>query len=102
MYSNGANTDYPAVRRPFSECYGGSGVYCDGAAGVDLQQAFMTLASAKQIAGGLSAGVGVVVERQQLRAKGLALFAGRPSSADPSWGLAVRGGFEWGFSRASV
>jgi len=95
MYGNGANTDYPAIDRPLVECGGGVGVYCSGAAGVDLQQAFLTIAIAKQIAEGLSFGVGPVIARQQFRAKGVSLFAITPTSQDESWGYGVRGGLEW-------
>lgn len=99
LYGNGANTDYPAV--PRTDCLGGgSGVYCRGAAGVDLQQAFLTIAAAKEVAPGLSVGVGPVLGRQQFKAKGLSLFAVTPDSADVSWGVGVRGGLEWSVSPA--
>jgi long-chain fatty acid transport protein len=98
LYGNGANTDYPAVARPVGECGGETGVYCRGAAGIDLQQYFMTMAAAKEIAPGLAIGVGPVVAMQQFRAKGLSLFAPTPDSPDTTWGYGVRGGLEWSLS----
>ncbi len=96
FYGNGANTDYPNVAR--TDCNGGSGMYCGGAAGIDLQQYFMTIAAAKEIAPGLSIGVGPVVGLQLFRAKGLSLLAVTPSGPDPAWGYGVRGGIEWSVS----
>jgi long-chain fatty acid transport protein len=94
FYGNGANTDYPNF--PRTDCMnGGTGMYCGGAAGIDLQQYFMTIAAAKTIAPGLSIGVGPVLGLQKFKAKGLSLFAPTPTSQDNAWGIGVRGGFEW-------
>jgi long-chain fatty acid transport protein len=94
FYGNGANTTYPDFAR--TDCLnGGTGLYCSGAAGVDLQQYFMALAAAKTIAPGFSIGLGPVFGMQQFRAKGLALFAPVDNVPDQAWGWGVRGGFEW-------
>jgi long-chain fatty acid transport protein len=95
FYGNGANTDYADV--PRNDCLnGGSGMYCGGPAGIDLQQYFMTLAIAKEIAPGFSLGVGPIIGMQMFRAKGVALVSPTsPTSPDTAWGIGVRGGFEW-------
>ncbi|MEJ2227015.1 MAG: outer membrane protein transport protein [Alphaproteobacteria bacterium] len=104
VYGNGGmNTSYPAVSRSFAECGGGSGVFCGGKMGVDLQQMFISLALAKRIAPNMSVGVAPIIARQQIKLKGLGAFA--PMSSDPanltgngydeSWGAGIRVGFQW-------
>lgn len=94
FYGNGADTNYPDI--PRTDCLnGGSGVYCDGTAGVDLQQYFVTAAAAKTIAPGLSVGIGPIIGLQKFEAHGLSLFANVPDSADTAWGIGVRGGVQW-------
>ncbi len=106
VYGNGGmNTDYRAVSRPLLECGGGSGVFCGGQAGVDLQQALISFAIAKQITPGLSIGVAPILARQQFRATGLAAFTAPGFSTSPnnltnngvdvSWGGGVRAGIQW-------
>jgi long-chain fatty acid transport protein len=98
VWGNGANTNYPAMVRPVTECGGGTGMYCGGAAGIDLQQMFLTLTVAKEIAPGFSVGFGPTFARQQFRAKGLGLFAPVSNSIDAEWGAGVNAGVEWSIS----
>lgn len=94
FYGNGANTHYPNMGRP--DCLGGgTGMFCDGRAGIDFQQAFVTVAAAKQILPGLSVGLGPVVGRQQFKAEGLGLFSSPMNVTDVAWGVGIRGGVEW-------
>ena len=95
VWGNGANTNYPAIARPVSECGGSSGLFCGGSSGIDLQQMFVTLTLAKEIAPGFSVGFGPTLARQQFRAKGLGLFAPVSNSIDAEWGIGVNGGLEW-------
>jgi len=95
VWGNGASTNYPNMPRSFLECRGASGVYCGGPAGVDLQQAFLTLIFAKQITPDVSIGVGPTLGRQQFRAKGLTRFAPTYNSIDAEWGYGATGGLEW-------
>jgi long-chain fatty acid transport protein len=98
FYGNGADTSYPDFIR--TDCLnGGSGMYCDGKAGVDLQQYFMTVAAAKTIAPGLSVGIGPIIGLQMFEAHGLALFANIPDSPDTAWGIGARGGIQWSVTR---
>ena len=101
LYGNGGmNTDYPAVPRP-GACVGApstTGVFCDGVAGVDLQQAFLSVTLAKQF-GNFAVGVAPILARQQFSADGLGAFAGAGvaiagNPTDVSWGYGVRGGVE--------
>ena len=95
VWGNGAGTNYRNFDRGPGCLNGGSGMYCGGPAGVDLQQMFLTLALAKQITPDLSVGVGPTLARQQFRAKGLSLFAPVGNSIDAEWGYGVSGGLEW-------
>lgn len=98
VWGNGASTNYPNIARSGLECAGGTGIYCGGPAGVDLQQMFLTLALAKQIAPNLSVGIGPTLARQQFRAKGLP-FAPVSNSIDAEWGYGISGGLEWSLAR---
>jgi long-chain fatty acid transport protein len=106
VYGNGGmNTDYPSVYN------GGNGVFFGGKAGVNFQQAFLSVAFAKKLAPGLSVGIAPVLARQQLELEGLGAFVnplagGNPANSidpgafsnrgtDVSWGGGVRGGIEW-------
>ncbi len=102
--NGGMNTHYPALTRTSPPCPpGGTGVFCAGIAGVDFQQAFLSVAVAKTLAPGLSIGVAPIVARQQIKLQGLAPFG--QFSADPAhvsdngtdiaWGAGVRAGIEW-------
>ncbi|CAN1723287.1 long-chain fatty acid transport protein [Hyphomicrobium sp. 1Nfss2.1] len=97
VWGNGASTNYGSYTRPAPECgpNGGLGMYCNGRAGVDLQQMFLTLAIAKQITPDFSVGIAPVLARQQFRAKGLSLFAPVSNSVDGEWGYGISGGIEW-------
>jgi long-chain fatty acid transport protein len=101
VYGNGGmNTTYANVANP--ACGPGSGVFCGGAAGVDLIQAFMSVDYARQI-GSVKVGIAPTLAVQRFQAKGLGAFAG--ISADPanltdngydfSYGGGVRAGIEW-------
>ncbi len=107
LYGNGGmNTSYPSVSRLDGGCTNvpgpKTGVFCGGAMGVDLQQAFLSVAAAKQI-GNFSFGVAPILARQQIELKGLGAFAGMSEDpgnvsgrgVDVSWGYGVRGGVEW-------
>lgn len=76
-----------------------------GRLGVDLEQAFLSIAFAKTLAPGLSVGVAPILARQAIKIEGLQAFTFGPSSSDPahvtnqgtdvSWGAGVRAGIEW-------
>lgn len=94
-YGNGGmNTTYDAFARsnPCPPGSLGTGVFCMGAAGVDLTQLFLSAAYARKD-GALSWGVAPVVAVQAFKAEGLGAFAA--ISADPS---AVSGnGYDWSY-----
>jgi long-chain fatty acid transport protein len=98
LYGNGGmNTDWPAVARPDGGCAfagGGTGIFCRGVSGVDLQQAFLSVTLAKQF-GSFAIGVAPILARQQFSADGLDLFGVTTSSTDVSWGYGARAGIEW-------
>ncbi len=102
MYGNGGmNTDYPAST-PNPACGGGSGVYCGGKAGVNLNQLFVSVGYAWK-SGNLSLGVAPIFALQMFSANGLGAFAA--ISASPanltdngisySYGGGVRAGAMW-------
>jgi len=97
VYGNGGmNTDYPG-NGP------GSGPFSFGKAGVDFEQAFLSVAFAKTLAPGLSVGVAPILARQQIKLEGLEAFGGASidgahvtgQGTDVSWGAGVRAGVEW-------
>jgi len=101
LYGNGGmNTAYPDMAN--AACGGGSGVFCGGAAGVDLMQAFLSVDYARSL-GSVKFGIAPTLAIQRFSAKGLGAFAG--FSADPahltnngydySFGGGLRGGIEW-------
>jgi long-chain fatty acid transport protein len=94
VYGNGGmNTDYPGVARTFPP--GASGVFLGGRAGVNLQQALVSVAFAKQ-AGPFAFGVAPILAYQQFEAEGLQqAFGVKGSVTDRSFGFGVRGGIEW-------
>ncbi|MBU2582399.1 MAG: outer membrane protein transport protein [Alphaproteobacteria bacterium] len=95
MYANGGmNTDYRGVARPLLECGGGSGVFCGGRAGVNLQQALLSVNFAKEVMPGFAIGIAPILGRQQFEAEGVSLLTPN-SSTDVSWGGGVKGGIEW-------
>ncbi|NNG05337.1 MAG: hypothetical protein HKM95_14730 [Inquilinus sp.] len=83
LYGNGGmNTDYPALARPVAECGGGSGIFCGGGTGVDLSQSFLQFTYAREVADGVSVGVGPILAVQFFEARGLTAFS--PGSSDPA------------------
>ena len=82
----------------------GGGIFCGGRAGVDLTQALISLAFAKQF-GNVSVGVAPVLGAQYFEAKGLSVFGAFGASSSPAnltdnghdleFGIGVRGGIEW-------
>jgi len=80
-----------------------NGVYCGGPMGVSMNQTFISVAMAKQIAPGLSVGIAPILARQTMKVDGLSTFSGFSSDAthftnrgtDEAWGGGVRAGFEW-------
>lgn len=101
VYGNGGmNTNYANMANP--ACGGGSGVFCGGAAGVDLMQAFISVDYARRF-GSLKIGIAPTVAVQLFKAYGLSGFS--KYSADPanlsnngydvSVGIGLRGGIEW-------
>lgn len=98
VYGNGGmNTQYPASA-------GGVGVFGGGQAGVNLEQAIISLAFAKKI-GNFSFGLAPAIVRQKFRATGIASFGANGLSVGPkgtidrgddvSWGYGLRYGVEW-------
>ncbi len=86
VYGNGGmNTDYPGVARTFPP--GASGVFLGGRAGVNLQQALVSVAFAKQ-AGPLAIGIAPILAYQQFEAEGLQqAFGVKGSVTDRSFGF---------------
>lgn len=108
LFGNGGmNTDWGNVPNPncppppFSA---GSGIYCGGAAGVDMMQAFLAAGYARRF-GAFSVGVSPVIAIQRFRGKGLSAFGAFGLSSDPahlsnngydySVGGGVRAGVQW-------
>ena len=88
VYGNGGmNTDWPSYPNF------GFGIFGGGKLGVDLQQALISLAFAKQL-GPVAVGVAPILARQQFKARGLGAFGIPPTDTDVSWGGGVRGGLE--------
>jgi long-chain fatty acid transport protein len=120
VYGNGGmNTSYPDVGRgpiappgsiaclapppaPFPTPVGTrTGVFCNGQMGVNLEQAFMSVAMAKQF-GRISVGVAPIVARQVIELDGLQAFSALSTvpgavsnqGQEESWGVGVRAGVE--------
>jgi len=100
VYGNGGmNTTYANVANP--ACGGGSGVFCGGASGVDLMQAFISVDYARQT-GPVKIGIAPTLAVQRFQAKGLGAFAGSSADAanltdngfDYSLGGGLRAGIE--------
>lgn len=103
-YANGGvSTRYKNVVNPSFICGGGSGVFCGGPLGIELEQTFYSIAFAKKIAPGVSVGFAPIVARQTSKVDGVGFFAFGSSDAanfsnrgtDESWGAGARGGIEW-------
>lgn len=101
VYGNGGmNTAYA------DNVFAGFG--SSGRLGVDLEQAFLSVAFAKTLAPGLSVGVAPILARQAIKLEGLQAFANPVFSSDfahvtnqgtdVSWGGGLRAGIEWALS----
>jgi len=83
-YGNGGmNTSYPNLTNTSYMCsmYGGQGVFCDGDAGVDLMQLFVSVGYAKKD-GALSWGIAPTLAVQTFAAKGISTFGDFDMSSD--------------------
>ncbi len=85
--NGGMNTQYPGSA-------GGIGVFGKGEAGINLEQAIISVSFAKKI-GSLSVGISPAVVRQTFRARGLQGFGVADRGTDVSWGYGLRAGVEW-------
>jgi long-chain fatty acid transport protein len=109
VYANGGlNVHFDSLSRVDGGCGlvgGGTGVFCRGPVNDHLQQAFASIAVAKQF-GDFAVGIAPVLAYQLIKFGGLQLFADVPGlSIDPttvtdrhidrSLGFGVRGGVEW-------
>jgi len=104
-YANGGvNTRYKDITNGNCGGFGGgSGVFCGGPMGIELEQAFYSIAFAKTIMPGVSIGVAPIVAKQTGKIQGAGLFAGfsidpdnfSNRGTDESWGAGARGGIEW-------
>lgn len=94
MYANGGmNTTYPATNGGAFCPFPGMGLFCGGAAGVNLEQMMMSLAFAKQVTPGISVGVAPIFLAQRFEARGLAAFGAM--SVDPGHLTNLR--HDWAF-----
>lgn len=105
VYGNGGvMSHYGNVASPTcTTATGQGGIYCAGPMGVAMNQTFISVAMAKQVAPGISVGIAPIVARQTIKVDGLGSFSALSSDAanfsnrgtDESWGGGVRGGIEW-------
>ena len=80
-YANGGvSTRYKDIVNP--ACGGGSGVFCGGPLGIELEQTFYSIAFAKTIMPGVSVGFAPIVAKQTGKVDGVGAFAG--FSNDPA------------------
>ena len=102
VYGNGGmNTSYPNIANP--ACGPGSGVFCGGSLGVNLNQMFISLGYATELSDNFSVGISPIFALQAFEANGLAAFSG--ISSDPtkltnneteySTGFGLRLGAQW-------
>jgi long-chain fatty acid transport protein len=107
LYGNGGmNTTYGAGLNTSCGTFGlpTGGVYCGGAAGVDLMQAFLSVGYARRF-GPIEIGIAPTLVVQRFKAQGLAVFGLFGLSSDPSsltdngydysYGGGLRGGIQW-------
>ncbi len=105
IYGNGGmNSAYNAANAGPACPAGSFGVFCNGKAGVDLNQAFMSAGYAKRV-GAFSFGVAPIVAIPMFRAYGLGAFGAFGLSSNPAelsgngtaWsvGGGLRAGVEW-------
>ncbi len=99
-YANGgANTLYPNVTNP--NCGGGTGVFCNGEAGGDLSQLFLSFTYAQKT-GNISWGIAPTIVGQRFKAYGVGSFASLSSNSgalsgngyDYSMGIGLRAGVQ--------
>ncbi|SOC16009.1 OmpP1/FadL family transporter [Rhodobacter maris] len=104
VYGNGGmNTSYPNIAN--ANCGPFTGIFCDGKAGVDLTQLFVSTTYAKKT-GAFSWGIAPTLAVQSFAARGISSFAAY--SSDPahmtggkhelSWGLGLRAGIQYDLS----
>ena len=102
LYGNGGmNTSYPNVANP--ACGPGSGVFCGGSLGVNLNQMFIAAGYATEVSDNFSVGISPILAIQAFEANGLVAFSG--ISSDPthltnnetsySNGFGLRVGGQW-------
>ena len=103
LYGNGGiNAYYRSVTNFGRVCPGANGVFCAGALGVNLSQAFLEADYAKSF-GAVSLGVGPVVAMQMFSAEGFGFFKGLSESpanmtnngTDTTVGVGLHAGLEW-------
>ncbi|MEZ5998171.1 MAG: outer membrane protein transport protein, partial [Hyphomonas sp.] len=104
-YGNGGmNTSYPNITNP--ACGPGSGVFCGGSLGVNLNQLFIAAGYATELSDNFSVGISPIFALQAFEANGLVAFSG--ISSDPthltnneteySKGFGLRVGAQWDVS----
>ena len=105
-YANGGvSTRYKDMANPACALVfgSGSGVFCGGRLGVELEQTFYSIAFAKTIMPGVSVGLAPIVAKQTGKIDGVGAFASSSidganfsnRGTDESWGGGARGGIEW-------
>jgi long-chain fatty acid transport protein len=105
-YANGGvSTRYKDMANPScTPVFGsGSGVFCGGRLGVELEQTFYSIAFAKTIVPGVSVGFAPIVAQQTGKIDGVGAFSFQSIDSgnfsnrgtDESWGGGARGGLEW-------
>ncbi|WP_028484700.1 OmpP1/FadL family transporter [Thioalkalivibrio sp. ALE17] len=107
--NGGLNTDYPAFQNPGCaqqpQPNAGTGVFCGGSAGVDLEQLAIIPTYAQKFADGrVSVGFSPIISYQRFSAKGIAAFEGMSAEAgqgtvsdngtDTTWGYGAQIGFQ--------
>jgi len=85
MYGNGGmNTDYPAITGGGMCPMPGAGVFCGGAAGVDMMQAFITVGYSVKV-DNITYGIAPTFVAQTFEANGVGFFAGSAEAGFPSF-----------------
>lgn len=93
-----------ACNNPFGGAFAaGTGAYCRGVLGVNMQQNFLSVAFAKRLTPSIAVGIAPILARQTVEVDGVSLFSGQSVDAanfsnrgtDTAWGGGVRGGIEW-------
>ncbi len=83
VYGNGGmNTDYSASDAPSNCPPGGSGLFCAGDTGVNLEQLFFNISYAQKLNSKHALGASLILAGQRFSAKGIGTFA--PLSTDPA------------------